>query len=375
MPTATNHPQQATSATTAGDAPLPGCAFVTGATGLLGSNLVRALGARGIAVRALVRDEARARRLLAGVPALTLVRGDLADAAGFAPALRGADAVLHAGAYFRESYRGGRHGKELHAINVEGTRRLLEAAHAAGVRRFLQVSSVGTLVAARPDGRAVDESLRRDPARTRNDYFRSKILADREVEAFLASHPDFWAAFVLPGFMNGPGDSGPTSAGQTILDFAARRLPGVLDVHLSYVDARDVALACVAALARAPRGARYVVAGRRLPLAEAYAILERVTGAPAPRRRLPMSLLAAVAAANELRARLTGRPVLIGLATLRTLREEGPHSRYDSSRAERELGVRFRPVEETLRDAAEWLRDEGLLAAPAAGSAGAAVLP
>lgn len=349
--------------------PLPETAFVTGATGLLGSNLTRALAARGVAVRALVRDEARARHLLAGIPGVRLVPGDLADVRGFAGALAGADVVFHAGAYFRESYRGGSHAAALHAINVEGTRQLLASAHAAGVRRFLHVSSVGTLAASRPGGGAVDETLRRDPAGTRNGYFRSKIESDRVVERFLEAHPDMWAAFVLPGFLNGPGDAGPTAAGQTILDFAAGRLPGVLDVHFSYVDARDVAEACIEAAVRAPRGARYVVAGRRLHLAEAYALLERATGVPAPRRRVPMALLAVVAAANELRARLTGAPVLIGLASLRTLREEGPHNRYDSSKAERELGVRFRSVEETLRDAVAWLRDEGLLGADAGASA------
>jgi len=197
---------------------------------------------------------------------------------------------------------------------------------------------------------------------TRNDYFRSKILADEVVEDALARYPDLWAAFVLPGFMNGPGDAGPTSAGQTIIDYAAGRLPGVIDAHLAYVDARDVATACVEAVLRAPRGARYVVAGRRLHLAEAYAVLERVTGVTAPVRRIPYAVLAVVAAANEAWARVSGRPVLIGLATYGNLRETGAHNRFDSTPAERDLGIRFRPVEETLGDAVAWLRTAGMLA-------------
>jgi nucleoside-diphosphate-sugar epimerase len=338
-------------------------AFVTGATGLLGGNLVRELSSRGIAVRALARDPARAERLLAGVRDVTIVPGDLDDVAHFAPALTGVDVLFHAAAYFRESYRGGSHWEQLVRVNVTGTRALLDAAYERGVRRVLHVSSIGTLAAAAPGGRPVDASMRRDPEQTRNDYFRSKILADRVVEEALARHPDLSASFVLPGFMNGPGDAGPTAAGQTILDYAAGRLPGVVDAYLSYVDARDVAHACIEAALHAPRGARYVVAGRRLHLGEAYEILARATGVPAPRRRVPYALLAIVAAANELWARVSGRPVLIGLATYRNLREEGPHNRYDSSPAERELGVRFRPIEETLRDAVEWLRANGMLAA------------
>jgi len=335
-------------------------AFVTGATGLLGSNLVRELASRSVAVRALVRDPARARRLLAGVPRLELVAGDLEDVAGFAASMKGVDLVFHAAAYFRESYRGGAHWERLQRINVEGTRQLIEAAYRRGVRRLLHVSSIGTLATAASGGAPVGAEMRLAPEATRNDYYRSKILADRVAEEVLACHPDLWIAFVLPGFMNGPGDSGPTSAGQTILDYAAGRLPGVVDAHLSYVDARDVARACVEAALRAPRGARYVVAGRRVHLREAYAILDRVTGVTAPKRRIPYPLLALVAAANEAWARLSGRPVLIGLATYQNLREQGAHNRYDSTPAERELDVVFRPLEETLQDAVAWLRETQL---------------
>ena len=330
-------------------------AFVTGATGLLGGNLVRELLARGDTVRALVRDPARASRLLPDSPRLALVHGELDHVLGFAPSLAGVDCVFHSAAYFRESFRGGSHARRLHEVNVDGTRALLEAAYAHGVRRFLHVSSIGTLATHAADDRAVDESMRLDPEATTNDYYRSKILADRELEAALARHPDLWAAFVLPGFMNGPGDSGPTAAGQTILDFAAGRLPGVIDAHFSYVDARDVAFACAEAVVRSPRGARYLVAGRRASLAESYRILAAVTGVRAPTRRIPLALLGGIALANELWARLSGKAVLIGLATWRTLRDDGPHGRFDSSRAERELGVRFRPLEETLRDGAQWL--------------------
>jgi nucleoside-diphosphate-sugar epimerase len=331
-------------------------ALVTGATGLLGSNLVRELDRRGVAVRALVRDEARAQRLLAGrSPTVTLVPGDVERVDEWASALTGVDVIFNAAAYFRESYRGGSHWERLRAVNVDGTRALVDAALARGVRRFLHVSSIGTLAVRRADGRPVGETDRERPDRTANDYFRSKMLADGVVEEALARHPDLWAAFILPGFMNGPGDSGPTAAGQMIDDFVARRLPGVVDAHLSFVDARDVAAACVAAEERAPSGARYVVAGRRVHMRDAYALLARVTGIPAPTRRVPMPLLAVVAAANEAWARLTGRPVLLSRATYENLRETGPYNVYDSSRAERELGVTFRPLEETLRDAVAWL--------------------
>jgi nucleoside-diphosphate-sugar epimerase len=322
---------------------------------------VRELLARGQSVRALVRDEERARELLGRDPRLLLVVGDVTEASAFASALEGADVVHHAAAYFRESYRGGAHWDRLHTVNVLGTRELVRLAIAAGVQRFVHVSSVGVLEARAPNGAPVDETMSRDAATTQNDYYRSKILADDEVRAALAKHSRFDACFVLPGFMNGPGDSGPTSAGQTIIDFVERKLPGVVDANFSYVDARDVAFACAEAAERGRRGERYVVAGSRVHLREVYRVLEDVTGVMAPRREIPLALLAVVSTMHELWARLTGRPVLLGRATYRVLRDDGPYSSFDSSKAMRELDVRFRPLEDTLRDAVAWLEDAGKL--------------
>ncbi|MFT3771457.1 MAG: SDR family oxidoreductase [Minicystis sp.] len=349
--------------------------FVTGATGLLGSNLTRALAARGATVRALVRSREKARRLLGGLD-VELVEGDMTEVGAFRAALRGADVVLHAAAYFRDSYKGGSHWEALRRVNVEGTRALLDAAHAEGVRRFVQVSSIAVLRGAAP-GALVDETMRRAAADEPDDYYRSKILADEVVDAFLAAHPDFTASFVLPGFMNGPGDAGPTTAGQFVLDFLHRRLPGVLDASFAYVDARDVAEAVIAAAARGRRGERYLAAGRAAHVREAMALLAALSGVPAPQRRLPMPLLAVIALANELWARLTRRPVLVSWSGYRTLRREREAARFDSSKAERELGVRFRPLEETLADAIAWFgaqgRIEGGVLAPA--GRGARALP
>lgn len=335
--------------------------FLTGATGLLGSNLARALVARGARVRALVRSRAKASRQLAGLD-LELVEGDLTDVAGFAPALAGCDLVMHTAAYFRDSYKGGSHWHELKRINVDGTAALLAAAHAAGVRRFVHTSSVAVVRGETP-GAPIDETMARRAADEPDDYYRSKILADEVVDRFLAAHPDFFATFVLPGFMNGPGDAGPTTAGQFLLDFMGRKLPGVLDASFAYVDARDVADAMIAAAARGRRGARYLVAGRPAHVGDVMTLLESLTGVRAPRRRIPLPLLGLVALANEAWSRLTGRPVLLSWTGYRSLLRERLFATFDSSRAERELGVRFRPLADTLRDALAWYGAAGLLPA------------
>src|SRR5215468_7981849 len=119
-------------------------AVVTGATGLLGNNLVRALRTRGWRVRAWARSAEKAEQQL-GDTGAEVVLGDLNDLAPLAPSLEGADVVFHTAAYFRDSYKGGRHRAELEKINVEGTRQLLEHAYSAGVRRFVHTSSIAVL--------------------------------------------------------------------------------------------------------------------------------------------------------------------------------------------------------------------------------------
>ena len=152
--------------------------FVTGATGLLGNNLVRELVARGHAVKALVRSRAKGEQQFKDLPGVELVVGDMADVDAFAASLQGCDTVFHTAAYFRDSYKGGSHWEELDKINVSGTRNLLGQAYSAGIRRFIHTSSIAVLDGA--PGTSIDESCLRADADA-DDYYRSKILADRVV--------------------------------------------------------------------------------------------------------------------------------------------------------------------------------------------------
>src|SRR4051812_17510642 len=125
--------------------------FVTGATGLLGSNLVRTLAADGHAVRALVRSRDKGRALLGDLPGVELVEGDLADVDGFAPALAGCEALFHTAAYFREYFGGGDHRAQLQAINVDGSLALMQAARRHGIQRAVDTSA-GGIIGTRPNG-------------------------------------------------------------------------------------------------------------------------------------------------------------------------------------------------------------------------------
>lgn len=335
----------------------PSTAFVTGATGLLGNNLVRRLLDEGFRVKALVRSRDKAKRQFDGLD-VEIVQGDMLDVPAFATALTGVDVIFHTAAYFRDSYKGGHHWDTLYRANVDGTRALLEQAWQAGVRRFVHTSSIAVLHGER--GQIVDETMLRDE-RDADDYYRSKILSDRVVLSFLENHPDFWAAMVLPGWMHGPGDIGPTQAAQLYLDVARNRLPGVPPGSVAVVDARDVAQALIQAHRQGRRGERYLAAGRHMTMAELIPLIAQAAGVAPPARRLPLYLLRVIAAANEVIARLTGRPVLLSWATVENIVTENERSRFDPAKSQRELGLSFRPVPDTLRDVVAWLRRDGML--------------
>jgi len=334
-------------------------AFVTGATGLLGNNLVRELLGMGVAVKALVRSKSKGQQQFAGVKGVELVLGDMADVPAFCDALQGCDVVFHTAAFFRDNFKGGSHWEELKRINVEGTQQLMEQAYGAGVRRFIQTSSIAVLNG--EPGMPIDESCVRDLADADDDYYRSKILADQVVSAFLAAHPDMHASFVLPGWMWGPADIGPTSSGQFVNDVVLGKLPGLLPGSFSVVDARDVARAQIAAAEHGQRGERYLAAGRHMTMQELVPLVGKIAGIKTPTRNLPFPLLYLLATAQELYARISGKPILLSLATVRLMRKEAGRSHFNHTKSEQKLQLKFRPIEQTVADTVAWYRSNDWL--------------
>ncbi len=332
-------------------------AFVTGSTGLLGSNLVRALVAHGHHVVGLVRSEERGRRLI-GDTGAQLIVGDMRDVAGFAAALDGCDVVFHTAAYFREYYHQGDHADALEEINIKGTLALMAEADRRGVRRLVHTSSSGA-VGAKGDGSEANEDTPPGELQRSNLYFRSKVDGGAAIRAW---HPTrgLEVVEILPGWMWGPGDAGPTAAGQLVMDFLRRQIPAVPDGGTCVVDARDVAEAMIAAAERGRAGERYIVAGEYREVAEMLRGLEEQTGVAGPRLRLPYVLILGFAFCAETFGWLTGTDVLVTREAVRVLHER---HRLSSAKAVRELGVSFRPLAETLHDAVAWQRTHPLAAA------------
>jgi dihydroflavonol-4-reductase len=324
-------------------------AFVTGATGLLGNNLVRLLVQQGYEVKALVRSKEKAQKLLGDVKNVEFIQGDMENVPGFADALQGCDVLFHTAAYFREYYQPGNHWPKLEKINVKGTIELLEAADKHGVKKAIHVSSGGVI--GESDGTANEDTAASGLA-LENLYFRSKVETEKAIANFLKTHT-MPVVMILPGWMYGPGDAAPTSAGQLVQDFLNRKLPGVIQGYAGIADARDVASAMIQAIEKGKSGERYLVAGQLYTLLEVMKTLEKVSGVPSPRLYIPTPVALIIAWLSETYARLTGGSTLITVNGVRTIAKRHEVS---SEKAVRELGAKFRPLEDTLRDIVNWYK-------------------
>lgn len=328
------------------------CAFVTGATGLLGNNLIRLLLNKGIRVKALVRCVEKANKQFGNLP-IEFVEGDLLDVNTFSQALRGCDALFHTAAYFRDNYKGGSHWQALYDTNVVGTERLLQAAYAAGIRRAVHTSSIAVLSGG--VDQLIDETMSRSVAGA-DQYYRSKILAEQKIQEFLLRNPDMFISIVLPGWMFGPGDIGPTSSGQLLIDFVNKKLPGILPGSFSVVDARDVAEHQLAAINRGRSGERYLAAGRHMDMKNIFQVLSSVSGVKAPQREVPMFILKIIALAYEGYYRIVKKPVLISSAAVKLMAQERGRTHFSHTKSLQELECGFRPVAETMTDVLDWYR-------------------
>jgi dihydroflavonol-4-reductase len=324
-------------------------AFVTGATGFLGSHVAHALAEQGADLRLLVRPTSNLKNL-EGLKADTAT-GDLREAASLEKAMSGCETVFHVAADYRLWVRD---PAEMYRSNVEGTRAILEAARKNGVRRVVYTSSVATM-GFTSNGNPADEDSPVSLADMIGHYKRSKFMAEQV--ALEAGRSGMHVVTVNPTTPIGEQDVKPTPTGRIVLDFLKRKFPAYVETGLNLVDVRKCACGHVAALEKGKSGERYILGGENLTLKQILDKLGKITGLPSPTVKLPYFFAFATGVVDEM---ITGR-LMKGepRATIDTVRMGSKKMFASSDKAERELGWKIVPVEGALRRAVEWFQSNG----------------
>jgi dihydroflavonol-4-reductase len=324
--------------------------LVTGGTGVIGRAIVERLLAEGGRVKALARSEtsASALRQLGADP----VRGDVLDLEALASAMQGCELVYHAAGANAFCVRD---PSPMFEVNVIGSQNVVRAAALAAVERVVYTSSAATL-GERKGTVGSEQSHHR--GWFLSNYERSKFDAERAVLA-RANELGIEVVCVNPASVQGPGRA--TGSTRLLLDYLNGRLKVVVDSTLSLVDIADCTTGHVLAATKGTPGERYVLSGATLTVREGLAMLGRLAGAEPPVRTLPPSFVMALATVVEALARLRRNTPRVCRELARTLTHG--HT-YDGSRAAQELGLRYTPIEETLRRTIDWWIEQGLLSAP-----------
>jgi dihydroflavonol-4-reductase len=321
-------------------------AFVTGATGFVGSHVARLLAQQGADLRLLVRPTSK----LDNIRDLRAdhVTGDLRDPASLKSAMFGCDCVFHVAADYRLWTPDPR---EMYASNVEGTRGIIQAAQEARIKRVVYCSSVATM-GFTDQPIPVKESDPVTIADMIGHYKRSKFMAEQV--ALEAGNKGANVVVVNPTTPIGEADIKPTPTGRIILDFLKRKFPAYVDTGLNLADVHEVARGHILAMERAKPGERYILGGEDLTLKQLLDKLAALTGLPSPTTKVPHSVAYAFACFDEF---FTGRLRSKEPRATREAVKMGRKKMFASSeKAVRELGYKVVPVEPALQRAIDWFR-------------------
>lgn len=323
--------------------------FLTGASGFVGSHVLRALLAAHYRVRALLRPGSRPLPPLEGC---TPVEGDIECPGDLVQHMVGCRYLIHVAALY--SFLPSMHPR-MSRTNVFGCAGMLEAAHIAGVERVVVTSSSSTVGPSHDGYPATEDDW--DVEADSSAYHRSKLQQARV--ALAAQMP---VVLILPTAPVGPGDWKPTPTGKMIVDFMRGRIFATLGGGLNVVAVEDVARAHVLALQRGRPQQRYLVGGENLSLSGLWERLAPLCGRKAPVVRIPYRMALSLGIADEFRCNLLRRgkggmsAPLIPLEGVRMAR----HEMYvDCTRARAELGYEATSVTAALERAVRWYNDNG----------------
>jgi dihydroflavonol-4-reductase len=320
--------------------------LVIGANGYLGSHVTRQLVDDGRDVAVMVRAGANT----IGIDDLNVTRfvGDIWDNDTLRQAMAGvADVyycVVDARGWLRDP-------APLFHTNVEGTRNVLGIAKDAGLHRFIYTSSYVTVGRKRGRIATEDDVLGEHELKGLTPYVRSRVQAEEIVLQYAREH-GLPAVAMCVSTTYGAGDWGGTPHGAIIAGAAFGKLPFVMDkIQLEAVGVDDAARAMILAADHGRVGERYLISERMITNAEVVRVAAQAAGLPAPTRKIPLPMSYAMAALGSLKATLRGTDEQLSMGSLRLMRAEAP---VDCSKARRELNWQPRPVEESIREAAQF---------------------
>ncbi len=324
-------------------------AFVTGATGFVGSHVAHALLEQEVELRLLVRANSDTRNI-EGLNA-ERVTGDLRDPSSIEKAMSGCEVVFHVAADYRLWVR---NPDEMYRSNVEGTRTILEAARKNGVRRIVHTSSVATM-GFTSNGHLADE---RSPVSIDNmigPYKRSKFMSEQV--ALEAGRGGMDIVVVNPTTPVGEQDIKPTPTGRIVVDFLKKKFPAYVDTGLNLVDVRECARGHLMALEKGRSGERYILGSENLTLKQILDKLAAITGLPSPKIRVPYVMALATGVVDEMvTGHIRGKEPR---ATIDAVRMGRKKMFVSSAKAERELGWKSLSVDNALSRAVVWFRANG----------------
>jgi len=325
--------------------------LVTGATGHLGANLVRELIKKGENVRVLVRNKKEYNEF-EGLN-VDYAYGDLRDLNSLQNAVKGCEQIYHLAAFV--SIRNGDRNN-LFDINVLGTRKLMQAANTACVKKVVHCSSFGA-VGINPEG-ASNEDWSVSPYELTTDYEISKTFSELEVYKEIAR--GLPAVIVNPSGIVGPWDFKPSLLGRTIIDFANGKMKGYVDGAFNFVHVDDVVQGHILAMEKGKVGERYLLTGEEITILQTLEWLEEITGVPKPKLKIPAGLMQNIAIVKDWAERKFF-PNVLPRFNYHSIRLLQSRKQGDNTKAIRELGLKPSSIHDGYQQAFDWFKDYGYI--------------
>ena len=326
-------------------------ALVTGAAGFIGSNVVRELLQEGVEIRALIKAGENLRNLQ-GLD-VEQVQGDVLDPDSLRRALRGCDTLFHLAAIYKFWTP---EPRQIYEVNIRGSNYMLMAARDAGVEKIVYTSSIAALGI--EEGRkSGTEETPFNGFRYKIDYILSKYIS--EMNALDMARFGMPIVVVNPAVPLGPGDITPTPSGKLVVDVVNGKFPGYIDAGIMVGDVRDVARGHVLAARKGRIGEKYVLGRENLLFKELADRVAQMAGVKIRLVKLPKATMFAYGwFAEHMSDRLTHKEPVITYAGARF---SSRFAFYESKKAQEELGVTFRPLDETIQDSIAWFRELGMI--------------